>query len=179
MSSLVLDEWLWSDLWGDNGTEKQKESLEFIAAVYRKCDCLVTVRESKFRTKGWALLKYSDVTRRDIARFVSQKFLTNTSKLKDLPSGELPSLDEGHQKLVKELAPQSKTNDARKLPSPQLARKHTDRPRGLRRTFPRFSVTVRRDPDQSPVRLQGGQRSPNPFCLQNFLYTGSFPSACD
>ena len=101
MGSLILDEWLWSDLLGDNGTEKQRESLGFITAVYRKCDRLVTARESKFMTKGWALLKCSDATRRDIARFVKLNFLINSLKLKTIPPDELSALADNLQKMVK------------------------------------------------------------------------------
>lgn len=86
---LVLDEWLWSDLYGENGVGKQMESYEFLHKVYHKCDQLVIVRRSKFEKKFWRFRKFNDVKRRKISKFFHRYFYCDSEKTLLLEPDEL------------------------------------------------------------------------------------------
>lgn len=66
----IVDEWLWSDLNGDNGKEKQKETFSFLEALYKRCDKIAVAISSKFQQKEWNFSKNAiDSIKRGIARF--------------------------------------------------------------------------------------------------------------
>ena len=100
MSFLILDEWIWADLLGENGVVKQKESFRFIVAVYEKCDQLFTAEQSKFMVKAFGFLKCGDIPRRKIAKILSRNFIFNDRKLKGFKESELSFLQENILKSV-------------------------------------------------------------------------------
>lgn len=57
MRKFVIDEWLWADLWGENGQEVQRESFLFLQKVFQQCDQLITVEGSPFLEKFYKLAK--------------------------------------------------------------------------------------------------------------------------
>lgn len=95
MGDLVIDEWLWADLSGENSVEApeaQDEAFAFIKAIYRKCDRIVTVRGSKFLVKAADMWRHTDIKRRTIARYMNDNFLHNTEKILLLDESSLESL---------------------------------------------------------------------------------------
>lgn len=92
---LVLDEWLWSDLGGENQSERQRQSFAFLQKVVKHCDQLVVLRGSKFLKKFWSLAEKAPTDRilKSIVKFFKYKFLYNSEKshlineegLKDCP----------------------------------------------------------------------------------------------
>ena len=74
MADLVLDEWLWSDLAGENTVNEQQETFEFLGAIYNKCDRIVSVRGSRFDQKFFELFRHSDVIRLGFAKFFKARF---------------------------------------------------------------------------------------------------------
>jgi hypothetical protein len=80
MGNFILDEWLWADLCGENGPEKQLESEKFLAAIYEICDRIIHVKSSQFEAKALKFLRHSDSRRRKIAKFYAANFLYNFKK---------------------------------------------------------------------------------------------------
>ena len=109
MSDLVIDEWLWSDLAGENSTDKQRETFQFLEAVFSKCDRIVIVKASRFEEKAMEFCRHTDVTRRRIVRFCKDRFWYNSDKavlldqaqLKDLPAQVVNDVKTGDQYLVR------------------------------------------------------------------------------
>jgi len=83
---LVVDEWLWADAGGDNGPERQKDSLRFLEAVFQRCDKIVIPNGTPFVDKFHELCKRagSNHAARAIVRYFEQKFGLNPDK------GEIP-----------------------------------------------------------------------------------------
>lgn len=92
MGDLVLDEWLWSDLAGENTEEKQRQTAQFLEAIFRKCDRIVMVRDSSFARKALSFSRYTDRPRRGIARFFKDSFWYNSRKSVMLDQLELREL---------------------------------------------------------------------------------------
>src|SRR5437867_4291216 len=59
------------------------------------------------------------------------------------------------------------------------ARQHADRPGDVRGAVRRFAGAVRRDPDESPLRRQGGQGGPDSIRVQDGGDASPFPPARD
>jgi hypothetical protein len=95
MGNLVIDEWLWSDLARENGVERQVQATQFLNAVFKRCDKLVTVRGSAFDAKARALWQHTDLVRRTIARIYNDQFAYNSEKNVILEQSDLPELDPG------------------------------------------------------------------------------------
>jgi len=81
----IINEWLWSDLNGDNNKEKQEEAFYFLETLYKRCDRIAVAKGSKFQQKEKNFLKNAnidpDTTKKMIAklylgmiRFNSQKY---------------------------------------------------------------------------------------------------------
>jgi len=89
---IIPDEWLIHDLIGENGENKQRETINFLEKVYIKCDKLVILSGSPFNNKVYKLLfKDSRVHVRKISKFFYLKFLINSEKCIKLDSvKELP-----------------------------------------------------------------------------------------
>lgn len=109
MADLVIDEWLWSDLAGENTKNEQGEAYQFLEAIFNKCDRVVTVRGSMFDQKFIGLFRHTDVTRRRIAKFYKARFWYNADKsvmleedqLQDLPQPLATEVDHGDRYLVR------------------------------------------------------------------------------
>jgi len=109
VSDLVIDEWLWSDLAGENSADRQRESFEFLEAVFSKCDRIVIVKGSRFDEKAMEFWRHTDLTRRRIARFWKDRFWYNSDKavlfdqaqLQDLPAQVAKDVKTDDQYLVR------------------------------------------------------------------------------
>lgn len=78
----IIDEWLLSDLNGENGKESQIEATSFLEALYKKCDKIAVGKGSKFQEKEWNFSENAsrDVVRRKIARFYFGMIRCNSQK---------------------------------------------------------------------------------------------------
>jgi len=83
---LVLDEWLWADLGGDNGHARLQESFRFLEAVCKRCDRIVIPTGTEFARKFWDLCSKaaSGDLRHGIVRYFRQRFEQNSSKTEKL-----------------------------------------------------------------------------------------------
>jgi hypothetical protein len=92
---LVVDEWLWADAGGDNGEQRQKESLRFLEAVFERCDKIVIPGgETEFVRKFYDLCSRADrdLRLRRIVKFFAQKFVQNSDKGEILvPPADVPA----------------------------------------------------------------------------------------
>ncbi len=79
----IINEWLWSDLSGENGEDKQSEAINFLEKLYKKCDRIAVGKNSKFQEKEWNFSKKAsqDIVLKKIAnvyfgliRYNSQKY---------------------------------------------------------------------------------------------------------
>ncbi len=105
MRRLVLDEWVWADLNGENGEEAQRETFLLLQRVFEKCDQLVTVKGSPFLRKYFnmmALRVNQGDLRRTIVRVFKAQFFQNSEKLHLLQEGSLPDTPPELEHKVKE-----------------------------------------------------------------------------
>jgi len=92
MRRLVLDEWVWADLNGENGEKAQRETFQLLQRVFEKCDQLVAVDGSPFLRKYFNMARHvstGDLRLRIVKVFKAQ-FLENSEKLHRLQAGSLP-----------------------------------------------------------------------------------------
>jgi hypothetical protein len=95
MADIIIDEWLWADLAGENSSDAKEQAFNFISRIYQKCDRIVMVKESKFMQKLWAFCKdANDIWNRKIANFYNANFTYNMSKSVILEWGSLQSIPE-------------------------------------------------------------------------------------
>lgn len=82
----IINEWLWSDLNGDNGKEKQKETFFFLETLYKKCDRIAVAQGSKFQQKEWEFSKNAvgDVIKRKIAKLYFGEIRFNSQKYEEV-----------------------------------------------------------------------------------------------
>jgi hypothetical protein len=57
VASFVINEWLWSDLSGDNGLQAQREAFRVIERLPTSEHRIVVVENSPFDRKGWYLCR--------------------------------------------------------------------------------------------------------------------------
>ncbi len=57
MAAFVINEWLWHDLSGDNGRERQLQAISLIADFGVSQHQVVVIEGSKFDQKAWGLCK--------------------------------------------------------------------------------------------------------------------------
>jgi len=90
---LCLDEWLFHDLFGENGKERQEEAVLLLKRIVERCDRLVVPQQSPWAQKAYHLFKAagSSPVLHEAARLLSRGFLYNLSKgLLTSPSGPDP-----------------------------------------------------------------------------------------
>ncbi|MHA2612170.1 MAG: hypothetical protein V2G33_07290 [bacterium JZ-2024 1] len=82
----IIDEWLWSDLNGDNREKKQKEAFCFLKTLYEKCDRIAVAKGSKFQQKAWNFSKNAalDAMKRKIAKVYFNKIRINSLKYEEI-----------------------------------------------------------------------------------------------
>ncbi len=78
---VVLNEWIFHDLWGENGEGNQRETFEFLLAFERSNDVFVVPRESRWLGKANGLMAYSDPLRRSISRRFRSLFINRERAL--------------------------------------------------------------------------------------------------
>ena len=80
MAALVIDEWLWADLRGANEGQQQKETFQFLQAIFKKCDRIVTVKGSPFDQKYLGLFDRHNQVRNRLALYYRDFFRYNSLK---------------------------------------------------------------------------------------------------
>lgn len=98
---LIIDEWIWADLAGENSYEKQQEAFRFLVKVLERCDRLAVVRGSPFLKKFFTLCKNHDVMVRKVIKLFIDSFLRNSDKSVNYEETELQALREEIAKEVK------------------------------------------------------------------------------
>ncbi|MCL0046499.1 hypothetical protein M1N18_00720 [Dehalococcoidales bacterium] len=86
---IVPDEWLVHDIRGDNGAERQQETIRFLEAVVRRCDHFFIRRPSQFLEKAYDLWENSRTEMRHISKFLSGAVLYNSQKTTFVDEGIL------------------------------------------------------------------------------------------
>ncbi len=76
---LIIDEWLWHDLAGENGEEKKKEAFMFLIHILKICDKIAVMENSPFVKKFW---DFSKVLDREVIKLFKNGFLLNSDKCK-------------------------------------------------------------------------------------------------
>ena len=76
---LIIDEWLWHDLIGENGKDKQKEGFVFLKCIFKICDKIAIMEKSPFIKKFWHFLKNNALSPEMIKLF-KNCFLFNSDK---------------------------------------------------------------------------------------------------
>lgn len=85
----IIDEWLWHDLSGENGEERQCEAIKFLESIYDKCDKIATISQSKFEKKFFDFCKRKDLKSHKIAKFYKNKIFHNSKKYSRVNEQEL------------------------------------------------------------------------------------------
>lgn len=98
----IINEWLWSDLIGENGEEKQLEAISFLKTLYEKCDKIAVGRSSKFQEKEWDFSKKAsqDIVLKKIANIYFGWIRYNSQKYEEVDIKEEIDLKEIHPKDV-------------------------------------------------------------------------------
>lgn len=100
---IVVDEWLWADLGGENGPSAEQEAQRFLLAARDKCDQLVTVEGSPFLKKFYNFSAAAvQPQARNTVRIFKYGFLISPAKLWRLQEPELPHLPDDMARSVKE-----------------------------------------------------------------------------
>jgi hypothetical protein len=76
---LIIDEWLWHDLAGENREEKQKEAFRFLECIFKICDKIAIMENSPFIKKFWHFL---NALPPEMIKFFKNYFLFNSDKCK-------------------------------------------------------------------------------------------------
>jgi hypothetical protein len=92
MADFVFNEWLWADLTGENGQDRQRETFRLLETILQTEDRLVVVRGSSFFEKAKLLWKHTDPLRRRLARHFTYQFLYNSGKCLLLDEDKLAPL---------------------------------------------------------------------------------------
>ena len=100
---IVVDEWLFHDLLGENGSTKQHETFAFLNKLIEKCDKIVVLSNSPFEVKTKDLIRKSenDPVIRGMSQFFKTAILLNHKKTVLLNLRELKPL-QGHLSKVPE-----------------------------------------------------------------------------
>jgi hypothetical protein len=81
----IVNEWLWSDLNGENGEQKQKEAFYFLTTLYKKCDRIAVAKGSKFQQKEWNFSKNAtDSIKRPMVRLYFSIIRCNREKYEEV-----------------------------------------------------------------------------------------------
>ena len=65
---IVLNEWVFHDLWGENSERRQREAVQFLLALVNSTDSLVVPDEPRWADKANHLMTFLDVRRRLISK---------------------------------------------------------------------------------------------------------------
>ena len=79
MAIFVINEWLWADASGGNGTQAQRQAFEFITKLATSEDQIVVIEGSRFDQKTWSVCKSNST----VAIGLVKTYLTNVRQNSD------------------------------------------------------------------------------------------------
>jgi len=98
----VINEWLLEDLRGANGAERQRQAVEFLSKLVKRCDGIVVVIESAWWRKAFDLMKRSyDPAVREASKLLHQQVLLDSQKCRLLSQENLCPLPCALRQVVK------------------------------------------------------------------------------
>lgn len=96
-SLLAINEWLFSDLFGENGNEKQIKSQKFLLALIENPDRIVFPKPSPWAEKAYVLSKQAnmDMACKNASRLLFGRILMDSAKARATNPDSAPPLDPG------------------------------------------------------------------------------------
>ena len=99
---IIIDEWLFHDLSGDNGPEKQRQTWGFLFKLLQVCDRVAILEGSPFEIKFGQFIKNSGryPVLREISKFLNNSIISNSLKTEFIAKGDVQPLPPRLAKLV-------------------------------------------------------------------------------
>ena len=91
---LVLNEWIFHDLFCDNGPEKFRETAEFVIRLDRSSDIVVIPAQERWRSKANQLWGMASPIQREVGRLLLYLFSDSTRCIR-LEPGDIPATSQG------------------------------------------------------------------------------------
>lgn len=98
----IINEWLLNDLLGDNETEAQKQSVQFLSSLIQAPHGIVILQDSPWMSKAWQLMKMADPNQRQISKFLQLRILRDANKCRIIKGDEVVKLPDSLQQLLTE-----------------------------------------------------------------------------
>lgn len=102
MANFVINEWLWADSAGDNGSQSQRETFNVITTLAASSHQIVLIEDSRFDRKAWGICKSTDRVACGIARAFVLGLRLNSDRCLVLKPEDAMALPEGLAQAVKE-----------------------------------------------------------------------------
>lgn len=100
-SPIVIDEWIFADLCGENEKEKQGESFSFLVKLVQICDKIVILRDSPFVAKLFDFREKAVTPElRGISQYIYTAIYSNSSKAVLVAQDEIRPLPPKLAKLI-------------------------------------------------------------------------------
>ena len=91
---LVINEWLFHDLQGDNQSEAQIEAVEFLQKLIDGPDQVAVLRDSAWINKAYQLMKHYDPVVLTLARLLNLSLLSDQKNCRFVELSEVSPLPE-------------------------------------------------------------------------------------
>lgn len=85
----ILNEWVFSDLDGENGISAQEETATFLKTLATTNDAIAVLRPSPWLRKAWGLHKRNDARRRALSQLLQRAILRNQDKCRFVVPGDV------------------------------------------------------------------------------------------
>lgn len=87
---LVLNEWLFEDLLGRNGSDKQEETRQFLLALRASIDKFVIPSKKRWNDKGYSLMRQRDIRLQGISRLFNSLRVNSDKAIVQITTPEIP-----------------------------------------------------------------------------------------
>ena len=87
---LVLNEWLFEDLLGRNGSDKQEETRQFLLALRASIDKFVIPSKKRWNDKGYSLMRQRDIRLQGISRLFNSLRVNSDKAIVQVTTPEIP-----------------------------------------------------------------------------------------
>ncbi|MCY4652862.1 MAG: hypothetical protein OXC95_06815 [Dehalococcoidia bacterium] len=87
---LVLNEWLFEDLLGRNGSNKQEETRRFLLALEASEDKFVIPSKKRWNDKGYSLMTQRDIRLQGISKLFNSLRLNSDKAVVQVTTPEIP-----------------------------------------------------------------------------------------
>ena len=92
--TLLLNEWIFHDLLGDNGPEWFRSTAAFVVKLDSSDDRIVMPTEERWRRKAYQLMTATSPTQREVSKLL-HSLLRNTERCIRLQPEDIPAVPEG------------------------------------------------------------------------------------